>query len=82
MILNKYISPNDNIIFEIDINDIKYTTRYLQNIIEYLKGTRNSDVDVQRTIEHMIKYKNYKKYSSCEYETLDELIKDCIEYLI
>jgi hypothetical protein len=24
----------------------------------------------------------YKKYSSCEYETLDDLIKDYVEYLI
>jgi hypothetical protein len=82
MILNKYISPNDNIIFEIEINSIKYTSSYLQHIIEYIKGERKSDAEVQRTIEHMIKYKNYKKYSSCEYETLDDLIKDYIEYLI
>ena len=34
MILNKYISPNDNIIFEIEINSIKYTSSYLQHIIE------------------------------------------------
>ena len=82
MILNKYISHNNHIIFEIEINSTKYATSYLIYIIEYIKGKRKSSAEVQKLFEYMINWMIYKKYSSCEYETLDDLIKDYVEYLI
>ena len=82
MILNKYRSHNNDIIFEIEINSTKYATFYLIHIIEYIKGIRKLSAEVQKSFEYMINCKNYEKYSSCEYESLDDLIKDYVEYLI
>lgn len=82
MILNKYRSHNNDLIFEIEINSTKYATSYLIYIIEYIKGKRKTSAEVQKSFEYMINWMIYKKYSSCEYETLDDLINDCVEYLI